>query len=131
MYLATCEGRATVRDVAGLFGISANHVAKVVQVLSRLGYVRSTRGIGGGIELARPADALRLGDVIESLEGNMHLLECVDSQNVCALESFCKLKTALSHAERLQMDYLNTLSVSDIVPTKGQLSSVVPLAALR
>jgi Rrf2 family nitric oxide-sensitive transcriptional repressor len=127
MYLATSGGRATVRDVASLFGISANHVAKVVQALARLGYVRSIRGIGGGIELAHSAESLPLGELVESLEGNMHLLDCVSTENVCALESFCKLKGALAHAERLQLDYLNSLTLADIIPSRRQLAQVVPL----
>src|SRR5687767_1186527 len=69
LYLATIGRRSTVAEVAGLFGISANHVAKVVNQLARLGYVRSVRGIGGGIELARPAEEIRLGEVIRDFEG--------------------------------------------------------------
>jgi len=44
MYLAARNGRATVADVAALFGISAHHVAKVVNQLARYGYIRSVRG---------------------------------------------------------------------------------------
>ena len=51
MYLASRTSRAKVADVASLFGISINHVAKAVNLLSRLGYIRSVRGIGGGIDL--------------------------------------------------------------------------------
>ena len=51
MYLAAISGRATISQVAGLFDISSHHVAKVVNQLARLGYLRSIRGIGGGIEL--------------------------------------------------------------------------------
>jgi Rrf2 family nitric oxide-sensitive transcriptional repressor len=124
MFLASSGERGTVADVANLFGISASHVAKVVNQLARLGYVRSIRGIGGGIELARPPEAIRLGTLIESLEGNMHLLECVDADNLCAIQPFCRLKGVLAEAERLQMEYLNTLTLLDIVPTRRQLASV-------
>lgn len=53
MYLATTGQRATVGQVAQLYGVSTNHIAKVVNRLSRLGYVRCIRGISGGIELAK------------------------------------------------------------------------------
>jgi Rrf2 family nitric oxide-sensitive transcriptional repressor len=124
MFLATSGQRSTVAEVANLFGISANHVAKVVLQLSRLGYVRSMRGIGGGIELAKPAASIRLGDLIETLEGNMHLLACVSNENVCAIQPFCKLKGVLAEAERVQLDYLNTLTLRDIIPTRRQLSGL-------
>lgn len=122
MYLTARSGRATIAQVAELFGISAHHVAKVVNLLARLGYVRSIRGIGGGIELACQPEELRLGDFIEALEGNMHLLECIKSEQVCAIESFCKLKGVLAEAERVQIEYLNSVTLRDVTPTGRQLN---------
>lgn len=124
MYLATTGERATAAEVAQLYGVSANHMAKVVNQLSRLGYLRSLRGIGGGIELAKQPGDIRLGEVIEAVEGNMHLLECVATDNVCAIQSFCKLKRVLAEAEQLQLDYLNGVSLADIAPAKRELGRV-------
>ena len=124
MYLTARSGRATVAQVAQLYGISTHHMAKVVNLLGRYGYVRNVRGIGGGIELARPPDEIRLGDVVESFEGNMHLLECVDTENVCAIESFCKLKRVLAEAERIQLEYLNSVTLADVAPAARQLARV-------
>ena len=123
MYLAARSGRATVADVAGLFGISANHVAKVVNQLARYGYIRSVRGIGGGIELAQQPDVIRLGEVVERFEGNLHLLDCVATENVCAIQPFCKLKGVLAEAERLQVEYLNSVTLADVAPTRRQLAN--------
>jgi Rrf2 family nitric oxide-sensitive transcriptional repressor len=120
MYLATTSKRATAAHIAELYGISANHMAKAANLLTRLGYVRSIRGIGGGIELAKPPEELILGRVIEALEGNMHLLECVCTEDVCSIQSFCKLRGVLAEAERLQLDYLNTITLADIAPSKRQ-----------
>lgn len=124
MYLAVRSGRATIAQIAELFGISVHHVAKVINVLARLGYIRSIRGIGGGIELARLPEDIRLGDVIQAMEGNMHLLECVDTANVCVIQSFCKLKAVLADAERVQMDFLNRATLRDVTPTKRQLNQL-------
>jgi Rrf2 family nitric oxide-sensitive transcriptional repressor len=124
MFLASSAERGTVAGVADLFGISAHHVAKVVNQLARLGYVRSIRGVGGGIELARSPESIRLGTLIESIEGNMHLIGCVEAENFCAIQPFCRLKGALAEAERVQMEYLNTLTLRDIVPTRRQLATV-------
>lgn len=122
MYLTARSGRATVADVAGLFGISANHVAKVVNLLARCGYLRSVRGIGGGIELARSPEDIRVGEVVQRLEGNLHLLECVATENVCTIQSYCKLKGVLAEAERRQLEYLNSVTLADVSPTRRQLA---------
>jgi Rrf2 family transcriptional regulator, nitric oxide-sensitive transcriptional repressor len=124
MYLAAKGQRATIADIAQLYGISANHIAKVVNQLARLGYVRSIRGIGGGIELARPPGELRLGEIVLALEGNMHLLDCVATENICAIQSFCSLKSVLAEAERVQLEYLNSVTLADVVPGKRQLGRV-------
>ncbi|MEQ8854583.1 Rrf2 family transcriptional regulator [Gimesia sp.] len=124
MYLASRDDRATVAEVAALFDISANHVAKVVNQLSRLGYIRSVRGLGGGIELAMPLSEIRLGEVIERFEGNLHLLECVGTEGVCVIQPFCKLKGVLAEAERLQREYLNSVTLADVAPSRRQLKQV-------
>ena len=121
MYLATQQQRATAAEVARFFGISSGHVAKVVNQLSRLGYIRSIRGIGGGIELTRSPDRITVGEVVAAFEGNMHLLDCISSDGVCIIEGFCKLKSVLTQAESVQMDYLNSVSLSDVLPRKRQI----------
>jgi Rrf2 family nitric oxide-sensitive transcriptional repressor len=124
MYLASIPERATIRQVADLFRISADHVAKVVLHLNRLGYVRSVRGVGGGIELGRPATEIRIGEVISAFEGAVHLLECIGREGVCTIEDFCKLKRVLAQAERIQREYLNGITLQDVLPTRQQLRSV-------
>src|SRR5690606_17722928 len=124
MFLATRSERSHVADVARLFGISVHHVAKVVNQLARFGYLRSVRGVGGGIEMARRPEDIRVGEVIESFEGSLHLLDCIGTANVCSIESFCKLKGVLAEAERVQRDYLNSVTLADVVPTRIQLDGV-------
>ena len=93
MYLAAVSKRSTAAEVAGFFGISQPHVAKVVNQLARFGYVRSTRGVGGGIELGRPADKVTIGEVIEAFEGGLQLLECVTAESpVCTRSPACRTK---------------------------------------
>ena len=121
MYLTAVKSRATVGEIADLFGISVHHVAKVVNQLSRFGFARTIRGIGGGIELAQSPDSIRVGDVIEKFEGGLHLLECVGRDNVCVIEDCCRLKRVLAEAERIQRDYLNSVTLAEIAPTRRQL----------
>jgi Rrf2 family transcriptional regulator, nitric oxide-sensitive transcriptional repressor len=122
LFLATRTGRTTVADVAGFFGISAHHVGKVVHQLGRLGYVRNHRGPGGGIELARGPGSITVGRVILDFEGNTHLLDCVGSPGVCVIQPGCTLRGVLAEAERLQMDYLNSVTLEDLLPSPLDLA---------
>jgi Rrf2 family nitric oxide-sensitive transcriptional repressor len=124
MYLAARPGRASIAQVAEFYRISKDHVAKVVQALARLEYVRSIRGSGGGIELLRRPEEIRIGQVIRDFEGATYLLECVAVENVCVIQPGCKLKGVLAQAERLQMDYLDSVRLTDVVQTGGQLLEI-------
>ncbi|KAA5539416.1 Rrf2 family transcriptional regulator [Roseiconus nitratireducens] len=124
MFLATRSSRSNVADVASLFSISVNHIAKVVNQLARLGYIRSIRGVGGGIELAQPPEEIILGEVIEQIEGDLHLLDCIDTEDACVIQSFCKLKKVLAKAEEVQKAYLDSVTLADVVPTRRQLDKV-------
>lgn len=124
IYLARATERSTVDEVATFYKISTAHVAKVVNQLSRLGYIRGIRGVGGGIEIGRKAAEITVGQVIQAIEGNVHLLECVGSEDVCIIEKFCKLKRVLSEAERIQTEYLNSVTIADILPSRKQIEEV-------
>jgi Rrf2 family nitric oxide-sensitive transcriptional repressor len=126
IYVAGRPGRAKIADVAEFYRISMHHLAKVVGQLARLNYVRSLRGIGGGIELARPAQEIRIGEVVRAFEGNLHLLDCVGSEGVCAIQPGCKLRRVLARAELIQMEYLNQVRLSDVVEPGGQLAEFMP-----
>lgn len=127
MFLATRSKRANVADVATTFGISIHHVAKVVNLLAREGYVTSTRGVGGGIELALPPEDISVGAVIACVETDTHLLSCVGTDQSCAIHSFCKLKGVLAEAERIQNEYLASVTLADVLPTRRQFNEVATI----
>ena len=125
MFLAGENRRATIGEIAEFFEISKDHLAKVAQRLTREGYIRSVRGIGGGLELARAADDISIGDVISRLEGATDLLECVSaSQTLCVIQPTCKLRKVLAQAEKVQMNYLNSVTLSDVARPGKKLVSI-------
>lgn len=65
------EALITAATIAQEFDISQNHVAKVLQQLSRAGLVQSVRGLRGGYQLARAPSAITMLDVVECLDGPM------------------------------------------------------------
>jgi Rrf2 family transcriptional regulator, iron-sulfur cluster assembly transcription factor len=56
------------RDLAQSVEIPANYLSKVLLVLRNAGLVDTTRGAGGGYRLGRPANEIRLIDVVELFE---------------------------------------------------------------
>lgn len=128
IFLAGHPRRATAGEIAEFFQISTHHLAKVVHQLSRLGYIRSIRGIGGGIELARAADEITVGEVVLAFEGNLHLLDCVGTPGTCVIEPSCKLKGVLATAEQKMLAYLESVKLCDVVEPGGELYDLMPVA---
>jgi Rrf2 family nitric oxide-sensitive transcriptional repressor len=71
--------------------------------------------------LAKSPAEIRIGEVVLAFEGNMHLLECVGRDQVCVIESFCKLRGVLAEAERLQAEYLNRVTLQDVIPPRTKM----------
>jgi FeS assembly SUF system regulator len=83
-------GRTSAAEVAEETGLPVPTVQKVVSLLSRAGLLRSIRGAGGGLQLARPAAAITLADIVEAVEGPIALTACVEhGKHDCALEGTC------------------------------------------
>lgn len=88
----TGQGRGTpVRsaEIARRQIIPRPFLTKVVQALAREGYVRTRRGTGGGITLARDPAAITLRDVVEAVEGPIRLNRCLVRAGECALDQIC------------------------------------------
>lgn len=87
------DRKHTVEEVASRYDISRNHLNKVVQTLVQANFIRSVRGRGGGVSLARPPEEINLGAVIRASEDNFNLVECFDKKtNTCILAPVCGLK---------------------------------------
>ena len=124
MFLADRRGRANVAEIAEFFRISRDHLAKVARRLAQEGFVRSVRGIGGGMELARRPNDIRVGEVVEAFEGSMQLLDCVSVPEMCVIQPGCRLRGVLAEAERVQMTYLHSVRLADIIQPEIPLVSL-------
>lgn len=106
----------TTAVLAEEFGVSRNHLAKVISALSAAGYLETRRGGGGGATLSRPAEEIRLGDVVERLEETQAIVECFsESGNACTLTPRCRLKSRLARAKAAFIADLNRDTLADCV----------------
>ena len=87
------SARVNAAQLAEETGLPAPTVQKLVSKLTAAGLLRSSRGVGGGLKLARPAAAINLADIVEAVEGPIALTACVEHGNhSCGLESACQVK---------------------------------------
>lgn len=102
-------------ELAEDLGLSRNHLAKIMQHLSRAGLIDTRRGGGGGAVLARPAADIRLGDIVRQLEEGQPLVECFGPHGSgCSIDGRCRLKARLRSAEAAFLGDLNCTTLADI-----------------
>jgi Rrf2 family nitric oxide-sensitive transcriptional repressor len=122
MYLALHPDRyVTIHDVASAFGVSINHLMKVVQHLGSSGDVATLRGPHGGLRLARPASEIRVGRVIRGTEPNWTLAPCAD----CIIQPACTLPGVLDKALAAFMSVLDQYTIADLLSEPNALRSLL------
>lgn len=115
MRLASAPERLfTTEELSAEFKISRNHLAKVVQDLSRSGYVKTRRGAGGGFHLAVDTSAVTIGEIVRSLEKRYPLVECFRSDGgACTLMPHCRLKARLAAAREAFLKELDATTLAE------------------
>ena len=116
MRMASAPGTAfSTAELAEEFGLSRNHLTKIMQQLARGGIVETRRGGGGGAVLRKNPDEIRLGDVVRLLEAGQSLVECFGPEGGdCTIDGCCRLKSRLRHAEARFIEDLNRSTLRDI-----------------
>lgn len=99
MYAHAADDRlVTIEEMASSYRISRAHLMKVVNALTRAGYLTAVRGRTGGVKLAKPAEEIRLGDVIRATEPDFALVECFSTGSMCVINGCCRLPVVLRRA---------------------------------
>ena len=105
---------------------------KVASLLVRAGYVQAVRGRGGGMQLAQPPEALRLGAVVRTCEPHMNLVECFDrATDTCPITPACKLRGVLLEATRSFLEVLDGDTLADFPASAADGQRLVQLWADR
>ena len=117
IYLGARPGeKVSTQQISDAYGISKNHLVRVVQTLDEHGYLRVTAGRSGGIALAKDPAEIRLGDVVRNAEANLRLVECFDPKtNTCPIDSVCALKGQLRKALEAFLSELNRHTLADLL----------------
>jgi len=121
----------TIGEISAQYGISRNHLMKVVQHLARAGYLETLRGKGGGLRLGVPASEIRLGDVVREVEGTFHIVPCFDraTPGACVIAPACVLKGVLSDALDAFLTVLDRYTLEDLLGPKGRLDGLLDRSA--
>jgi len=119
MYAAAAGDRLlTIEETAKAYNISRAHLMKVVNILTRTGYIKGVRGRSGGFTLAKRPEEINLGVVVRATEPDFALVECFATGSQCIITKRCQLPEVLNKALNAFIGTLDQYTLADIMLTK-------------
>lgn len=117
IYMALQEGTSvTTKEIAEAYGISFNHLKKVMLNLAERGYITGTKGRYGGYKLARNAKSINIGEVFRTTIENVAIAECFASpDSTCVISPDCRLRHILMDAMSKFISELDNYCLADLV----------------
>ncbi|MFB3916166.1 MAG: Rrf2 family transcriptional regulator [Terriglobales bacterium] len=108
------------RELAGQSGVPANYLAKILLSLRNAGMVTTNRGTGGGYRLSRPAQRIRLIEVVELFDGAaLHNACILGRDRQCSETTPCSAHGAWRRVRRSYNQFLARTTVADISAHAG------------
>ncbi|GAA0476701.1 SUF system Fe-S cluster assembly regulator [Parasphingorhabdus litoris] len=109
------EGKMNASTLSQETGVPLPTTQKLVSRLSAAGLIESTRGVGGGIRLARPPASISLADIVEAVEGPLAITTCtIEGNHDCALEDSCTVKPHWGVINQTIRKALNDVSLASL-----------------
>jgi len=109
------DRRTSVADLAGELEIPYPFLRKILQVLSGGGILTSSKGKGGGFELALPPEKIYLTDLINIFQGPVELAECVFKDSVCPDIKTCPLRKKILKLQKFVLSELGSITIASLM----------------
>jgi Rrf2 family nitric oxide-sensitive transcriptional repressor len=117
----------TIADIAESYGISENHLTKVVHQLGIAGYIETVRGRNGGIRLLKEPREINVGEIVRRTEPDFDLVPCFNTSDACVIEPACILKGVLDQARGAFLAVLDRCTLADLVRPQRKLATLLNL----
>jgi Rrf2 family transcriptional regulator, cysteine metabolism repressor len=105
----------SLKDIANSEKISEKYLSQIIIPLRSRGLVNTFRGAHGGYVLGRPASQIKLLDIIETLEGDMCLVDCVKKPDTCDRSTECVTRDIWDEMSGLLTEFLDKLTLEDLI----------------
>jgi Rrf2 family transcriptional regulator, iron-responsive regulator len=132
MFCASNPGLSRIAQIADFYAISEPFLFKILQALTKAQLIETVRGRSGGIRLARPANTMRLGQVVRLIEENFDLVECFEQgETQCPLVSSCGMSEALKEALDAFFAVLDRYTIGDLTDKQRNIGILARLDLMK
>ncbi len=114
------ERLCPISEISQAYGVSHNHMMKVVSALVKAGYVTAVRGRSGGARLAMSASEISIGAVVREMEDGFELVDCAN----CIIAPGCGLTHLLGQATAAFLAVLDNCTLADLPDGPADLLSL-------
>ncbi|MBU5627574.1 Rrf2 family transcriptional regulator [Oscillibacter sp. MSJ-2] len=110
-----------LKDVARRQEISVKYLEQIVGLLSKAGFLRSSRGPQGGYRLSRRPEEYTVGEILRLTEGNLAPVSCLeDEENQCSRCRQCGTLDFWTGLYRTVNSYIDRYTLADLVRSEEQ-----------
>jgi len=109
------EGPVIAKVIAREEDISENYLEQIMELLRRSGIVRSIRGAQGGFSLAKPPEDIKIKEIVDILEGPIHLIDCLSDPEICNRNKGCSARTFWKKLEENINKFLESHTLADLM----------------
>lgn len=105
----------TIKSIAARQEISEKYLEQIITVLSRSGFVKSTRGAQGGYKLAKPARDYTVGMILRAIEGSLVPVACMeDEPNECHRSASCVMLDVWKQVDLAISNVVDHVTLADL-----------------
>jgi Rrf2 family protein len=108
------RGSSSAREIAGLYDIPIELMAKVLQRLVQKGLLESHQGTRGGYKLARVPSQISVADVIQAIEGPVTVTACTTEEGQCEQFSKCNVRDPLFRVRERILAALGECTIAEL-----------------
>ena len=101
--------------IAKITGLSENYLAQLAIPLKNNGILLGISGKNGGYRLAKPADQIKISEIIRAVGGPLTITDCVANPDICMNSSFCETRVVWLILSDMMAEFLENHSLKDLI----------------
>ena len=110
------DGFIALKDIAERQNISKKYLEQIIPIMNRSGMLKTSRGFGGGYQLAREPKEYTVGEILRAVEGSMAPVTCLEGAvNPCPRCSECATLPVWEGLQKVVDEYLDGITLQDLI----------------
>jgi len=109
------KGPLLLKDIGKAQDISLKYLGQLIIPLKVAGLIKSIRGSRGGYFIARPPDKITIAEILESSEGSLYIVDCIESPEICYKSKDCIAREIWQEASEAFLKVVKSITLKDMV----------------